>query len=292
MTSTPERRTPDRDAAGRPAEPAAAASGEPGAGAGGEPSSAPGEGARDDRREDRRDDRPDVRGHDRGAVDLDAETRAGLDADLDAGLDAELRADLDAGFDAGFAAAGADSDGGAPPRNPPRWVRWTVVPLLVLVPMGYVVISAAQSRGAGISEQQQAASRKLAQVYPTLLQQRIYQVHVPVGSRYTRYLETNSWDTSVFYAEFLTTSGGLDTFLAQVGTSRAALRAGEVPMTPAQCKAAGWNFAIPRTWAGVSLHQFGDKPDHEITVDLTYPDTPRVYVVSTVNFQHGFGGGS
>jgi len=210
-----------------------------------------------------------------------AEPGGGLPADLDAELD--LR-EAEAEFAAEFAAR--------TPQVPSRWVRWTVVPLLVLVPLGYVVVSAAQSRGAGESEQQMVAARQLEQVYPTLLQQRIYQVPVPVGSRYTRYLETNSWDTSVFYAEFLTTAGGLDTFLAQIGTSRAALVPGKVAMSAAQCKAAGWNFAIPRVWAGLTLHRFGDKPDHEVTVDLTYPDTPRVYVVSTVNFQHGFGGGS
>lgn len=205
--------------------------------------------------------------------------------DLAAGLPADLDAELDLSeAEAEFAAR--------TPQVPSRWARWTVVPLLILVPLGYVVISAAQSRGAGETEQQLVAARQLEQVYPTLLQQRIYQVRVPVGSRYTRYLETNSWDTSVFYAEFLTTSGGLDTFLAQIGTSRAALVPGKVTMTAAQCRAAGWNFAIPRVWAGLTLHQFGDKPDHNVTVDLTYPDTPRVYVVSTVNFQHGFGGGS
>ncbi len=228
----------------------------------------------------------------------DGEQAAGPDGGRAADLPGDLPADLDAELDLSEAEAefsecaqGPESDAGAP-RVPPRWVRWTVVPLLVLVPMGYVVISAAQSRGAGESEQQAVAARQLEQVYPTLLQQRIYQVRVPVGSRYTRYLETNTWDTSVFYAEFLTTAGGLDTFLAQIGTSRAALIPDKVTMTAAQSKAAGWNFAIPRAWAGLTLHQFGDKPDHNVTVDLTYPDTPRVYVVSTVNFQHGFGGGS
>jgi hypothetical protein len=178
------------------------------------------------------------------------------------------------------------------PRNPPRWVRWTVVPLLVLVPVGYVAISAAQSRGSGESEQQQAASRQLTQVYPSALQQRIYQVTIPMGARYVRNMEANSWDVSVLYAEFQTTPGGLDTFLFQVGSSRAQLRAGQVAMTAAQSKAVGWNFALPRSWAGVTLHQAGDKPDHSITVDLSNPERPRVYVVSTVNFQHGFGGGS
>ena len=197
-------------------------------------------------------------------------------------------ADLTAA-DADLTAAGEQA--ARPPRNPPRWVRWTVVPLLVLVPMGYVGISAAQSRGSGESAQQLAAGRRLTQVYPTSLQQRIYQVPIPMGARYVRNMETNSWVTSVLYAEFQTTAGGLDTFLAEVGTSRAALHAGRVAMTPAQCKAVGWNFGIPHLWAGLSMHQAGDKPDHDITVDLSNPDRPRVYVVSTVNFQHGFGGG-
>jgi hypothetical protein len=178
-----------------------------------------------------------------------------------------------------------------PPHDPPRWVRWTVVPLLVLVPMGYVAVSAAQSRGSGEDAKHALAGRQLTQVYPTQLQQRIYQVTIPVGSRYVRNMETNSWDTSVFYAEFVTTTGGLDTFLAQIGTSPAALRYGKVAMTAAQSRAAGWNFSIPRTWAGASLHKVGDKPDHNITVDMTNAEHPRVYVVSTVNFQHGFGGG-
>jgi hypothetical protein len=176
------------------------------------------------------------------------------------------------------------------PHTPPRWVRWTVVPLLILVPLGYVIISAAQSRASGPDAVQQEAGRKLTQVYPTHLEQRIYQVPIPPGSRYVRNMEQNSWNTSSLYAEFVTNAGGLDTFLAQVGTSRAALTEGKVTITAAQCKAVGWNFAIPRTWAGVTLKQPGDKPDHRVTVDLTNPDYPRVYVVSTVNFRHGFHG--
>jgi hypothetical protein len=169
-------------------------------------------------------------------------------------------------------------------------VRWTVVPLLVLVPLGYVIISAAQSRASGPGPLQQQAGEKLTQVRPTQLEQRIYQVPIPPGARYTRNLEQNSWDTSVLYAEFVTNAGGLDTFLAQVGTSRAALTVGKVTITAKQCKAVGWNFAIPHTWAGVRITRPGDKPDHNITVDLTHPDRPRVYVVSTVNFRHGFHG--
>ena len=49
------------------------------------------------------------------------------------------------------AAGGATIAGGQAPRvrDAPRWVRWTVLPLLVLVPLGYVIISAEQSRDGG-----------------------------------------------------------------------------------------------------------------------------------------------
>jgi hypothetical protein len=179
-----------------------------------------------------------------------------------------------------------------PPRDLPSWVRWVVVPLLVLVPLGYVIISAAQSRNSGQDVQKQAAARHLTWVVPSELQRRIYQVPIPDGTVHDGYLETNSWDTSEFYCQFTTTAGGLDTFLAQLGTSRAALRDGKVAISDEQAAQVGWNFDIPdHDWSGMSSHQAGDKPDHDITVDLTHADTPVVYVVSTVNFQHGFGGG-
>jgi hypothetical protein len=191
-------------------------------------------------------------------------------------------------------AADAVSDTGTGPGRPrdiPRWVRWTVLPLLVLVPLGYVIISAEQSRDDGESKQAEAAARHLIRNEPSSLQQRIYQVPIPDGATGVGYLETNSWDTSVLYARFTTTAGGLDTFLAKIGTTRDALREGRSAITPAQAGAVGWRFTSPVPWAGVSLHQAGDKPDHDITVDLADADAPIVFVVSTVNFQHGFGGG-
>ncbi|MEV6006392.1 hypothetical protein AB0M29_06260 [Streptomyces sp. NPDC051976] len=187
--------------------------------------------------------------------------------------------------------AGDPAHGPLPPRNPPRWVRWTVLPLLVLVPIGYVIISAEQSRDSGETKQEEAAVTRLTMETPSSLQQRIYQVPFPVGVTGAGYLETNSWDTSKLYVQFTTTSGGLDTFLAQIGTSRVALTAGKSAITTAQTTAAGWAFPDGHDWHGTTLHQAGDKPDHDIVVDLSTPDTPTVYVVSTVNFQHGFGGG-
>jgi hypothetical protein len=46
----------------------------------------------------------------------------------------------------------------------------------------------------------------------------------------------------------------------------------------------GWIFGPGRVWAGALLTQHGDKPDHRIMVNLTIPEQPRVYVVSTMNF--------
>ncbi len=178
-----------------------------------------------------------------------------------------------------------------PVRDLPRWVRWTVLPLLVLVPLGYVIISAEQSRDGGVSKQQEAAARNMTWEEPTSLQQRIYQVPFPVGASRVGYLETNSWDTSALYAQFTTTAGGLDTFLARIGTSRDALRDGRAALSPAQARTAGWALSDAGPWVGTELHTVGDSPDHDIVVDLSDADAPTVYVVSTVNFQHGFGGG-
>lgn len=183
--------------------------------------------------------------------------------------------------------------GGGPPQpgTPPRWVRWVVVPLLVLVPLVYVLISADQSRDGGAEKEQEAAAKHLTWDVPSQLLRRIYQVPVPDGTVGDAYMETNAWDHSEFYVQFTTSAGGLDTFLAQIGTSRTELVPGDVAITPRQARTTGWDFSVKHPWSGVHLHQVGDKPDHDITVDLLNPDAPVVYVVSTVNFQHGFGGG-
>lgn len=171
-----------------------------------------------------------------------------------------------------------------PPRKPPRWVQWTVVPLLILVPIGYVLISAAQSHDGGEVKRQQAAAYKMTYWWPTRVQRRIYEIPVPHGSQQVGYLETNSWATSTLYVKFSTSPGGLDTFLAQVGTSREALRDGTVTLTAKQRRTSHWTFGEGHDWAGVTIKQHGDKPDHRITVDLVNPVRPMVYVASTMNF--------
>ncbi|MEU3462012.1 hypothetical protein ABZ721_18990 [Streptomyces sp. NPDC006733] len=178
-----------------------------------------------------------------------------------------------------------DRPHGRPLRQVPRWVHWTVVPLLILVPVGYVIISAEQSRNSGQEKEESAAVKHLTWDWPTQVQRRIYQVPIPLDwTRKIAYVETNNWNTSELFVQFAPTAGGLDTFLAQVGTSRSALKPGNVTITPAQAKVPGWSFGSGRVWAGVATTQHGDKPDHDITVDLTDAAHPIVYVVSTINF--------
>jgi hypothetical protein len=192
----------------------------------------------------------------------------------------------------GDGTGGSQGSAALPPRTVPRWARWAVVPLLVLVPLVYMLISAEQSRGAGADSQKKTTARHLTWVVPTEMQRGIYMVPIPDGTVHDGYLETNSWNVSTLYCQFTTTAGGLDTFLADLGTSRAALQDGKVVISPRQAGQVGWNFSVPRHhWAGMSTRKVGDKPDHDITVDLTHPDTPVVYVVSTINFQHDLGNG-
>lgn len=175
-----------------------------------------------------------------------------------------------------------------PPRTPPRWVKYTVVPLLVLVPIVYIAISAEQSRDSGQDKAAAAALTRLTRDWPAQVQRRVYQVPIPSESKDVAYLETNSWNRSTLYVQFATTPGGLDTFLAQVGTSRADLKEGAGAIGAEQARKAGWDLgdsaAGTRIRSGVSLTQHGDKPDHDVTVDLTDPARPMVYVVSTVGF--------
>jgi hypothetical protein len=153
-----------------------------------------------------------------------------------------------------------------------------------VIPVGYVIVSAEQSRDSGKGKQNQAAATGLTRYWPNKVQRRIYEVPIPMGATDVAYLETNGWSASTLYAEFRTNAGGLDTFLAQVGSSRAALKAGDITISAQQRWIVRWNFGSSHHWAGVSLTQHGDKPDHNIIVDLVNPDQPVVYVASTMDF--------
>ncbi|MCZ2525594.1 hypothetical protein [Streptomyces sp. HB2AG] len=180
----------------------------------------------------------------------------------------------------GSGAPGGGAPGGGGRR---RWVTWLVVAVLVLGPATYFVISAVQSRESGRDKQQAAAATGMTTGWPTKLQRRIYEVPLPAGSTGAAFLETNSWETSSLYVRFNTGPGGLDSFLGRIGTSRSSLRPGAGAVDAGQRRTAGWTLEDAPGVYGTEVEQDGDRPDHDVVVDLRNERRPTVYVVSTVD---------
>ncbi|MCQ4084656.1 hypothetical protein NGB36_29790 [Streptomyces sp. RB6PN25] len=164
------------------------------------------------------------------------------------------------------------------------WIQWLIIALLVVIPAGYVVIAAGQSHDPQAARQLQAEMAGLVHDTPASVQRRIYQLPIPSGVTQPAYFESNSWRSSSLYVQFTTTAGGLDTFLAQLGISRAELEQGHLTITTGQAKRVGWSFPAGHDWDGVSLPGSNGKPGHDITVNLDNPDAPVVYTVSTITF--------
>ncbi|MDK1472188.1 hypothetical protein QNO07_01900 [Streptomyces sp. 549] len=172
-----------------------------------------------------------------------------------------------------------------PQRATSRWLRAVIVVLLIAVPAGYLVLSAHQSRDSGKDKQAVASATGLVWEWPSKATRRIYDVPIPLKSTYVGYFETNSWQESALYVQFRTSPEKLDAFLAEVGTSRAELRHGERTVTDRQAGLVGWNLGVSgHDYAGTTVRQPGYRPDLSITVDLTRPERPQVYVVSTAKF--------
>ncbi|GAB3121514.1 hypothetical protein GCM10027160_38970 [Streptomyces calidiresistens] len=173
------------------------------------------------------------------------------------------------------------------PPHPPhiprrRWVVAIVVMLLIAIPAGYLVLSGAQSRDSGQDKQRAAAARTLVYDWPSRVQRRIYDVPIPDGSTYVGHYETNSWERSTLYVQFRTSPEQLGVFLEELGTNRAGLSEGTVTIPGEHADVVGWDLADPsRSWAGVTVQQSPAEPEVAITVDVTKPERPRVYVVST-----------
>ncbi|MEW2631447.1 hypothetical protein AB0903_07275 [Streptomyces sp. NPDC048389] len=165
-----------------------------------------------------------------------------------------------------------------------RWITAIVIVLLIGIPAGYLVISAEQSRASGRDKQAESAAEGLRDFWPSLMKRRIFEVPIPEGSTRVAYFETSNWKTSRLYVQFRTSAEGLDAFLEGVGTSRGALEAGKVTIGDRDAGVVGWNFGLEdRAWAGTVHTQKDPRPSQDITVDLTEPDHPWVYVVSTAN---------
>ncbi|WP_329377524.1 hypothetical protein OG625_07395 [Streptomyces sp. NBC_01351] len=162
-----------------------------------------------------------------------------------------------------------------------RWITAIIIVLLIGVPAGYLAISTQQSRESGRDKAARVGASKVRPGWPSRVQRSIYEVPVPPKAWKVGFLETNNWRTSRLFTQFAVTPADLDAFLASVGTSREALTRGEVSISEHDSEVAGWSWSPDSDWYGISLDQEKPRPSRDITVDLTDPETPKVYVVST-----------
>ncbi|WP_228973925.1 hypothetical protein [Streptomyces sp. DH12] len=153
--------------------------------------------------------------------------------------------------------------------------------LLIGVPAGYLAISAEQSRSSGRDKEAESSVSGLQDSWPSKMKRRVFEVPIPARSRDVAYFETSNWKTSRLYVRFTTTGAGLDAFLDDVGTSRSRLAPGAVTVNARDAATVDWTFPAHRDWSGTTHRQDRPRPTRDITVDLTDPAAPRVYVVST-----------
>lgn len=181
-------------------------------------------------------------------------------------------------------------DDPSPDQQPPRVKRRRpvlmalIVFLLIAIPAGYIVISAEQSRDSGEGKEAEAAATGLTNAFPSKVQQRIYNVPVPIGSTPVYYYETNSWQTSSLFVQFRTNDWGLEHYLNAIGTSTAALKKERHTIPPGQASKAGWEFDDDLPWAGATTTDRPPRPSQRIMVSYDEPGHPVVYTVSTVKF--------
>ncbi|MEU9700361.1 hypothetical protein [Streptomyces sp. NPDC047981] len=162
-----------------------------------------------------------------------------------------------------------------------RWLTAIIIVLLVGIPAGYLMISAGQSRDSGRDKERESSATGLSDNWPSLMKRRVFEVPIPPGSKNVAYFETSNWKTSRLYVQFTTTAGRLDAFLNGVGSSRSALTSGTVTVSPRDADIVGWTFPADRVWSSTTVTGTKPRPSQDITVDLTDPASPTVYVVST-----------
>ncbi|MEU6890887.1 hypothetical protein ABZ934_03670 [Streptomyces sp. NPDC046557] len=161
-----------------------------------------------------------------------------------------------------------------------RWITAIIILLLVGVPAGYLAISAHQSRESGRDKAATVGAAKVRTAWPSAVQRSVYEVPIPMMASLVGYLETNNWHTSRLYTQFSLTPQELDTFLADIGTSKDKLTPG-VSISERDARVAGWSWSPKHTWYGITLDAKDPRPTRDVTVDFTKPGNPRVYVVST-----------
>ncbi|MFJ6434217.1 hypothetical protein [Streptomyces sp. NPDC091416] len=161
-----------------------------------------------------------------------------------------------------------------------RLITATIIVLLIGIPAGYLLISAGQSRRSGQDKAAEAAAQGLRGGWPSRMLRRIFEVPIPKDAVEVQYYETNNWKASRMYVQFRTSSNGLDRFLTQMGTGRAALKNGSLTIGERDMKIAGWYFNGNLSWAGTTHTNKDPRPTQDITVNMTDPVAPVVYVVS------------
>ncbi|MEU2338418.1 sugar kinase [Streptomyces sp. NPDC013172] len=174
---------------------------------------------------------------------------------------------------------------GRPPETPGHRARRRALTLLIIVlligvPAGYLVISAAQSRDSGKDKESKASATGLAEGWPSKVQRRLYQVPVPHPADRIAYYETNNWKTSRLYVQFRTNSAGLDSFLEGMGVNRDALKKNDISVSSRDRKITGWKFTGTGPWAGLTHAQKNPAPTQDVVVNTADPEFPMVYVVS------------
>ncbi|MEV7521930.1 hypothetical protein [Streptomyces sp. NPDC091371] len=162
-----------------------------------------------------------------------------------------------------------------------RWITAIIIVLLIGVPAGYLAISTQQSRESGRDKAARVGASTVRPGWPSKVQRSIYEVPIPPKAWRVGFLETNNWRTSRLFTAFSVTPADLDAFLTSVGTSRDALTQGEISISPHDSEVAGWSWSPKSNWYGTSLDQPNPRPTRDIMVDLTDPEVPKVYVVST-----------
>ncbi|GAA2622572.1 sugar kinase [Streptomyces vastus] len=161
-----------------------------------------------------------------------------------------------------------------------RALTLLTIVLLIGIPAGYLVISANQSRDSGRTKEEKYAARGLTPDWPSRVQRRLYHVLIPPGSKKVAYYETNNWRTSRLYVQFRTSDDGLDTFLKNIGTSRAALEKDDFPISARHRNIVDWDFTGPGPWSGLTRARKNPTPTLDMVVNWSKPGRPMVFVVS------------
>ncbi|MFI2433018.1 sugar kinase [Streptomyces sp. NPDC018693] len=165
-----------------------------------------------------------------------------------------------------------------------RALTLLIIVLLIGVPAGYLVISAAQSRDSGKNKEKKYAATGLTAGWPSKVQRRLYQVPIPDPSVSVAYYETNNWRTSRLYVQFQTTQAGLDEFLGKLGVDRDDLVKDDITISERDQNVTGWRFsgpgARPGDYYGLVHEQEKPKPTQDVVVNTGNPTHPMVYVVS------------